>query len=192
MKDNLQNNSANSLYLALIHSPVVNKNGKAIGSALTTIDLHDIARAARTFGVKGFYVVTPFEDQQTLAHKIIEHWTDGVGGEINPDRKDALELIRVVSTFEDACSDIKNEHTKKLVTIGTSAKEYGNSASILELKEELNKENPCIVAFGTAWGLSEEFIENCDMILEPIKGKGEFNHLSVRSAVSIYLDRICH
>lgn len=188
MEDNLENN----LYIALIHSPVVNKHGKAIGSALTTIDLHDIARAAKTFGVKRFYVVTPFEDQQVLAQKIIEHWTDGVGGEVNPDRKKALELIRVASTFEDACSDITNEHKIKLVTIGTSAKEYGNSASIVKLKKELNKENPCIVAFGTAWGLSEEFIENCDMILEPIKGEGEFNHLSVRSAVSIYLDRICN
>ena len=188
MEDNLENN----LYIALIHSPVVNKHGKAIGSALTTIDLHDIARAARTFGVKRFYVVTPFEDQQVLAKKIIEHWTNGVGGEVNPDRKKALELIRVSSTFEDACSDIANEHKIKLITIGTSAKEYENSASIVKLKKELNKENPCIVAFGTAWGLSEGFVENCDMILESIKGKGEFNHLSVRSAVSIYLDRICN
>ena len=188
LKDNLTHN----LYVALIHSPVVNRNGKAIGSALTTIDLHDIARASMTFGVKKFYVVTPFEDQQTLTHKIIEHWTDGVGGEINPDRKAALELIRVASTFEDACTDIANEHDKQLVTIGTSAKEHGKSASIVELKEELNKENPYIIAFGTAWGLAEEFIENCDMILEPIKGSGEFNHLSVRSAVSIYLDRICN
>lgn len=182
----------NNLYLALIHSPVVNKNGKEIGSALTTIDLHDIARAGMTFGVKGFYVVTPFEDQQTLAHRIIEHWTNGIGGEVNPDRKQALKLIRVASTFEDACADIKNEQENKLITIGTSAKENGNSASIKELKKELDTENSHIMAFGTAWGLSEGFIEDCDMILEPIKGKGEFNHLSVRSAVSIYLDRICN
>ncbi len=180
----------NNIYLALIHSPVVNKNGKAIGSALTTIDLHDIARAAMTFGASGFYVVTPFEDQQILAHKIIEHWTDGVGGEINPDRKQALELIKVASTFEDACADINSHHKKRLITIGTSAKDYKNSTSILMLKGMLNKENPHILAFGTAWGLSEQFVENCDMILEPIKGKGDFNHLSVRSAVSIYLDRI--
>jgi hypothetical protein len=182
----------NNLHLALIHSPVVNKNGKAIGSALTTIDLHDIARAAMTFGVKKFYVVTPFEDQQTLAHKIIEHWTDGIGGEVNPDRKDALELVKVASTFEDVCIDIGNEYTNKLITIGTSAKEYGNSTSIEKFKEELDKETPYVMAFGTAWGLSEGFIDNCDMILEPIKGNGDFNHLSVRSAVSIYMDRICN
>jgi len=179
-----------NLYLALVHSPVVNRNGKAIGSALTTIDLHDIARASMTFGVKGFYVVTPFEDQQALTHKIIEHWTKGIGGVINPGRKDALELIRVASSFEDACADIKQENKSPLVTIGTSAKEYGDSVSILEFKGQLNKENPHILAFGTAWGLSQGFIDNCDTILEPIKGKGDFNHLSVRSAVSIYLDRI--
>ncbi len=179
-----------NFYIALLHSPVVNKNGKAIGSALTTIDLHDIARVAMTFGVKGFYVVTPFEDQQILTRKIIEHWTDGVGGEVNPDRKRALELVRVASTFEDACSDIYKGHKKRVVTIGTSAKEYGNSTSLGEFKNKLDNENPFILAFGTAWGLSEQFIGNCDMILEPIRGKGDFNHLSVRSAVSIYMDRI--
>ena len=48
-----------NLYVALIHHPVVNKNGMIIGSAVTNMDLHDIARAGRTFGVRGYYVVTP-------------------------------------------------------------------------------------------------------------------------------------
>ena len=182
----------NNFYIALIHSPVVNREGKTIGSALTTIDLHDIARAAMTFGAKGFYVVTPFEDQQELAYKIIEHWTDGIGGKINPDRKKALELIRVASTFEDACSDIFKKEAKKVFTIGTSAKKIGNKASIEELKRKINNTKAYVIAFGTAWGLTDKFIEDCNMILEPIAGDGEFNHLSVRSAVSIYLDRICH
>jgi tRNA (guanine37-N1)-methyltransferase len=171
----LKHLSKNNLYLALIHYPVSNKKGNTIASALTTIDMHDIARAAITFGVKGFYVVTPLMDQQVLAHEVIAHWTDGVGGVLNPFRKQALELIRVVSTFEDAVQDIKNERHMPVVTIATSAVRHDNA-----------------VPFGTAWGMSSEFIQNCDYILEPVQGINGYNHLSVRSAVSIILDRICH
>ncbi len=188
----LKYNLMDDLFIALVHSPVVNRNGKEIGSALTTIDLHDIARASMTFGVRGFYVVTPFKDQQILSQRIIEHWTEGIGGDINPGRKKALGLIRVASSFEQACSDIYGKYDKKPVTIGTSAKEYKKSLSIAEFKKQPLWDRPCMIAFGTAWGLTEQFIENCDMVLEPIKGLGEFNHLSVRSAVSIYLDRICN
>ena len=59
--------STHNLYVALVHYPVMNRKGMPIGSALTTIDMHDIARASRTFGIKGFYVVTPFADQADLA-----------------------------------------------------------------------------------------------------------------------------
>jgi hypothetical protein len=33
-------------------------------------------------------------------------------------------------------------------------------------------------------------MEQADYILEPIYGPGEYNHLSVRSAVAIILDRL--
>ncbi len=91
----------------MIHFPVMNKKDQPIGSALTTIDLHDIARASITFGVRGFFVVTPYEDQANLATQVIDHWTKGVGGELNPFRKKALELIRVSKTFEDALKEIE-------------------------------------------------------------------------------------
>lgn len=112
----------NNLFVALIHFPVMNKKDQPIGSALTTIDLHDIARASITFGVRGFYVITPYEDQVTLANQVIEHWTKGVGGKLNPFRKDALELIRVTKTFEDAVFLIEQERKEPVVTIATSAK----------------------------------------------------------------------
>ena len=54
------------LYVALIHYPVVNKNGETIASALTNLDLHDISRAAKTYGLEAFCVVTPLEDQKDL------------------------------------------------------------------------------------------------------------------------------
>lgn len=39
-------------------------------------------------------------------------------------------------------------------------------------------------------GLIEEVMESSDYILEPIRGKAVYNHLSVRAAVAIILDRL--
>ena len=179
-----------NLYVALIHFPVINKKDQAIGSALTTIDLHDIARASITFGVKGFYVITPYEDQAELAEQVIAHWTKGVGGTLNPFRKNALELIRVEKSFEDAVKLLEEKHKEPVVTIATSAKQTKGSIPTNVLKQKLTSKAPHIIAFGTAWGLADDLIETCDYILDPIYGDADYNHLSVRSAASIYLDRI--
>ena len=176
--------------MALIHFPVMNKLGKPIGSALTTIDLHDIARASITFGVRGFFVVTPYEDQEMLATQVVEHWTKGVGGKLNPFRKKALELIRVSRTFEDVLNEIEQERDEPVVKIATSAKKISGSIGIQELRQKLDNKSSHLLVFGTAWGLAEELIDTCDFILNPIVGNTEYNHLSVRSAASIYLDRI--
>lgn len=180
----------NNLYVALVHFPVKNKKGIPIGSALTTIDLHDIARASITFGVRGFYVVTPFEDQALLAAQVTDHWTKGVGGKLNPFRKQALELIRVTPTFRDAVEDIGKERQEAVVTVATSATPAPDAVSVAMLREKLDDKVSHVLVFGTAWGLADEFMDACDHILEPIFGTSEYNHLSVRSAASIYLDRI--
>ncbi len=180
----------NNLYVVLIHFPVMNKKDQTIGSALTTIDLHDIARASITFGVRGFFVVTPYEDQVKLATQVIDHWTKGVGGKINPFRKKALELIKVTKTFEDALKEIEQERDEPVITITTSAKKISGSITTRDLRQKLESQASHVLIFGTAWGLAKELIDRCDYILHPITGNSEYNHLSVRSAVSIYLDRI--
>ncbi len=182
--------SESDIYVALIHYPVMNKKNQPIGSALTTIDMHDIARASITFGVKGFFVVTPYEDQALIANQVIEHWTKGVGGKLNPFRKDALELIHVTQTFEDMITWLKEKKKKPVVTIATSAKKTAGSIDIKRLKQELENDASHVLIFGTAWGLADELIDSCNYILDPINGSAEYNHLSVRSAASIYLDRI--
>ena len=179
-----------TLYLALIHHPVVNKKGQITGSALTNMDLHDIARAGRTFGVKAYYVVTPYEDQKTLAVQIMDHWTTGHGGTVNPARKSALERVRVADTFEAVCHDIEKEQGGPLVKVATSANAQGSVLSCRALAQQLKTNTPHLLVFGTAWGLAPEVTEQCEYILEPIQGAGSYNHLSVRSAASIYLDRL--
>ncbi|MCA1795251.1 MAG: RNA methyltransferase [Desulfotignum sp.] len=179
-----------NLYLALVHFPVVNRKNEPIGSALTTIDLHDIARACMTFGVNGFYVVTPYQDQAKLADQVIRHWLHGEGGRQNPSRKQALERVRVTDTIETATNQIQKERNQPVVTIATSAKKHNNTISTRQLRQRLCSNTSHVLIFGTAWGLAQELMDNCDMQLDPITGTGDYNHLSVRSAASIYLDRL--
>lgn len=176
--------------MALIHYPVVNKNGEVIASAVTNLDLHDIARASKTYGVIGYYVVTPLEDQKALVEKIISHWVTGVGAAYNPVRREALELIRVKDSVAAVIEDIRNRGEGMPKTVVTSAREYPRSIGYETFREMLETGSPYLLNFGTAWGLSESLISEADYVLNPIKGKCGYNHLSVRSAVSVILDRV--
>jgi len=180
----------NDIYIALIHYPVVNKKGDSIASALTTIDMHDIARAGKTFGVKGIFIVTPLEDQKVLAQEVIDHWVLGVGGQLNPFRKQALELISITSSFDETVDRITRENGKPVISVATSAAAHKGAIGAESFSQKLDNKFSYVIAFGTAWGLSNDFIESCNNVLEPVKGTAGYNHLSVRSAVSILLDRI--
>ena len=179
-----------NLYVALIHYPVVNKNGETIASALTNLDLHDISRAAKTYGLKAFFVVTPLEDQKDLVKKIISHWTTGIGGEYNPKRRSALELIRVYDSFPEALDRIAATEGSDPITIATCARKYPANISHEKLRTMFNNGKPYLLVLGTAWGLTEEFISRADYVLEPIVGNTDYNHLSVRSAAAIIFDRL--
>lgn len=182
--------SQTSLYLALVHYPVTNKNGEVIASALTNFDLHDIARAACTFGACGFYCVTPLADQQEIAKTIASHWQTGFGSEYNPKRRQALNLIKVCDAIEDAVQDICALEQQAPLVIATSAQQMPNACDFKAVKDSLVKGCPHLLLFGTAWGLCPEVFDNADFILEPIEGDTGYNHLSVRSAASIMLDRL--
>ena len=106
MVNDFKNSNIPNLYVALVHYPVVNKNGDVITSSVTNLDLHDIARVAKTYGIKSFYVVTPLADQKALVEKIVSHWTEGLGAKYNPKRREALELIRIEETLEKVVDDI--------------------------------------------------------------------------------------
>ncbi|MGD8991097.1 MAG: RNA methyltransferase [Desulfobacterales bacterium] len=179
-----------SLYAALIHHPVVNKNGQTIASALTNLDLHDISRATKTFGLKAFFVVTPLEDQIELIQKIISHWTEGIGAQYNPKRRSALEMIRVSSSYADVIERVTVSEGTQPKTIATSARQAPANISYQKCRTMLNDNKPYVLALGTAWGLSQEFLSAADYVLEPIAGNTGYNHLSVRSAAAIIFDRL--
>jgi len=179
-----------NLYLALAHYPVVNKNGDIIASAVTNLDLHDISRAAKTYGVRRFFVVTPLEDQRALVKKIVSHWTMGVGAEYNALRKDALELIHTEGSLKEVVDHIKRLGDGSPKTVMTCARSFARNISYSRFREILKNGGSYLLVFGTAWGLADSLLTSAEYILEPIRGNTDYNHLSVRSAVSVILDRL--
>ena len=176
--------------MALMHYPVVNRNGDIITSAVTNLDIHDMSRAAKTYGVKAFYIVTPLMDQQQLVKKITSHWTEGAGAEYNPTRRKALELISIKSSLDGVVGDIRNKCESFPKIVVTSSKKFERKLDIDVFRTMLQNEGTYLLLFGTAWGLTEKFINSADYLLEPIKGCTDYNHLSVRSAAAIILDRL--
>lgn len=182
---------AGELSVALMHHPVLNKEGKVITSSITNLDLSDIARSARTFGLAQYYVVHPAKTLRRLVAKICEHWAEGYGLTYNPNRTEALERITLVPNFDDVLIDIEQRTGKLPKIITTSAKRDASTISYDAMRSQLaSNDEPHLLILGTGWGLSDEFMARGDYRLEPVEGWTEYNHLSVRAAAAIMFDRL--
>jgi hypothetical protein len=179
------------LFLALIHYPVVNRRGEVIASAITNLDLHDLARSGHTFNVEACYVVTPLKDQQILARDLLDHWCKGVGFELHPERGSALKRLKIADSLQEVTEDIRKACGYPPVVWATSARELEGSLSHHSARKALrDSDRPCLLLFGTAWGLAQSVLDEADYILEPIRGVDGYNHLSVRCAAAILMDRL--
>ena len=89
------------VYIALLHAPVVNRKGAIVTTAVTNMDIHDISRSAKTYGMKGYFIVTPIEDQHELVGRILGHWATDRSKTYHPDRFAAVSLVRLVHSFEE-------------------------------------------------------------------------------------------
>lgn len=183
--------SPSNVGIALLHYPVYDRNRQVVVTAVTNLDIHDIARAARTFGLGRYYLVTPVVEQQAMAERIRRHWVEGWGAEYNPKRKDALELVQVVPSLDFLLDRITKEKGRRPRLVVTGARGVPNAVSFPFMAETLrDPEQQFLLLFGTGWGMTQDVFARADYVLEPVKGPGEYNHLSVRSAVSIILDRL--
>ncbi len=181
-----------ALYLALVHYPVSNKNGEVVSTSITNLDIHDLARSAKTFGAAGVFFVTPVPSQQWFARRIIAHWSKGVGAVYNPTRKEALELARLVNDLEAVRETLRQETGREPRFVATTAKQRPEAISYAAFRTILDEDEAtgyCLV-FGTGWGLHADLFSQMDFVLEPVKGPSDYNHLSVRAAVAVILDRL--
>ena len=184
-------NNSMRLYIGLLHYPVYNKNDQKIASAITNVDIHDLSRLAKTYGAKRFFIITPLEDQKKLIERIINHWLVGYGASYNRHRKQAMELTAVVQSLEESIREISEIEGETPILIATDAARHDQkNISYTDAIEILDSKRTVLLIFGTGWGLHKEVINKVDVVLKPIEGNTDYNHLSVRTAAGIILDRL--
>jgi hypothetical protein len=179
------------VYVALIHYPIKGKDGSIISTAVTNLDVHDIARTARTYNLKGYYIVTNLKAQQDMVSKMLKFWREGFGSRYNPSRAESLKLVKLKPYLEDVLEDIEKIEGEKPLIFFTSAKKREGDMSFEEGRRIIMEtDRPVLILLGTGWGLPDEILVISDYILEPIRAGSDFNHLSVRAAAAIIIDRL--
>lgn len=181
----------NNIYLGLVHYPVYNKNSEVVCTSVTNFDIHDISRTCKTYDIKGYHIIVPLDAQKELTERILGYWKDGFGANHNKDREEAFSTTHATESIEKAIAEIEKAEGKTPKIITTSAKIFPNSISYENLSKQMFEDDEVyLLLFGTGWGLTDEIMDQSTHILEPIRGNARYNHLSVRSAVSIILDRL--
>jgi hypothetical protein len=174
---------------ALVHYPVLDRQGAVVTTAITNLDLHDIARSVHTYGLDKLYVVHPISAQRELAQRVKEHWTSGSGARRIPDRSPAIAGLEIVETLDDAVRALG----PGAEVWTTSANPRGASLTHAEGRTRLAVEGPpVLIVFGTGWGLAEAVNARAQAQLAPIVSRRTdgYNHLSVRAAAAILFDRL--
>ncbi len=177
--------------IALVHHPVLDGAGSVVTTAITNLDVHDLARSARAYGCHRYFLVHPIQAQRALVERICRHWLEGAGGRRIPDRKEALALVRVAASLEDVFRELGGRDAVEVWV--TAARDVGTPTPLSTARGALVVGNkPVLVVFGTGWGLDSSVIAGADRILAPIRAATAtgYNHLSVRSACAIVLDRL--
>lgn len=178
-------------YVALVHYPVYDRQRRIVSTSVTNLDIHDIARSCSTYGLAQYFIIHPVGAQRQLVERVLGYWDDGPGQDQNDFRRAALSRVCVVQTTDEAVSAIANTHGQPPLVVGTTARSTAGCSSAAALRGRLSKEQrPLLLVMGTGWGLADDFMSTVDDVLEPIQGNSPYNHLSVRSATAILLDRL--
>jgi hypothetical protein len=177
---------------ALVHYPVVDRAGDVITTAITNLDLHDLSRTACTYGASDLFIVHPVLAQRDLAQRVRDHWVGGSGARRIPTREPAMSLVRIVPNLADVMQALGGR--EKIDVYATSARAQGTkSVGFAEARSKLGSgERTVLLLFGTGWGLANDVLDAADALLAPVEGCGAsgYNHLSVRAAFAIVLDRL--
>lgn len=180
------------VYIGLVHYPVRDREGNVVTTAVTNLDVHDISRASRTYGLAGYFVITPIEAQRELVGAILEHWVRGSGRKRVPERGEALSLCRTIASIDDAKQAIEATHGKPPHVVVTAARLPSGRSPVPchEVRKAMREgDRPWLILLGTGHGLEASVLEQAELALPPIR-PGTYNHLSVRAACAILLDRL--
>lgn len=185
------------IFTALVHHPCVDRTGREYTTALTNVDLHDIARSGRTYGVEQMFVVTPVTLQQRMVGEVVSHWTTGEGARRNERRAEAMRRVTAAASLAAAREKIAEQTGASPLVAVTSAQMPDADVSWDGLRKRVRESTrPVLVVFGTGWGLAPSVLEQADLrlpaiVVDPDTGMDDgYNHLSVRAAAAITLDRL--
>jgi hypothetical protein len=185
------------IFVALVHHPVLNRDGQVVTTAVTNVDIHDVARSARTYGCRAAFIVTPISEQRRLCGRILTHWLEGDGAVYNPHRADAMSRLVVLDSLEAARAHIRETTGFDPLLVVTGAKLREGITPYAALRRRIETEDGALLlCFGTGHGLAPEVIDSATLrlpALEAASAQAEapsYNHLSVRSALAIILDRL--
>ncbi len=182
-----------SVYIALVHWPIKGKTGEDVATSVTHFDIHDIARVSKAYGVKNYFIIHKVQEQLMYVSRVLSHWQTGEGSGLNAKRQEALKTIELSESISKAKESIQKKEGSTPLVIATAARSDldKKKISFKDLRGWQGSE-PLLLLFGTGYGLADEALEQADLLLEPIKGAPpqDYRHLSVRSAVSICLDRL--
>lgn len=177
-----------NLYVALVHWPVLNKQGEITAVSLTNLDIHDIARVCHSYGLGGYYLSTPLQDQQALADRLIKHWSTGEGQRANPDRTLAVQRVQIHNNVHEVAAQVREQAGADPWIVATSARDEGG-VPCSAVRRRLEQQ-PVLLILGTGSGLAPQVMAAADEVLRPLRCFDTYNHLSVRSAAAIIIDRI--
>jgi hypothetical protein len=178
------------LAIALVHHPVLDGTGAIVTTAVTNLDVHDLARSARSYGCTDYFVAHPIAAQRELVQRILSHWTEGSSGRRIPDRREALTVLRIVDSLTAAVEALGGREAVEIWV--TAARALGPALAFGDARGRLEGEGKAVLlVFGTGWGLAPSVLADADALLEPIRAATtDYNHLSVRAACAIALDRL--
>ncbi len=183
-----------TLHIALVHYPTVDKQGDVAATSVTNLDIHDLSRAGRTYGTDGFWIVHPYPPMHRYVHRVLRHWKEGWGSTYNPTRKESLHVTEMANDLGEVAARLETAYPgREVVWVATSARRTATHLEYREMRRWLADENDdrvFVLVFGTGWGLHPCAMEEMDFVLEPVCGPTDWNHLSVRAAAGIILDRL--
>jgi hypothetical protein len=183
--------------VVLLHYPVTNREGDLITTSVTNLDIHDISRSCRTYEVDHYYLVTPILEQKALVDRVLGHWETGKSREWHPDRFEALGRVQLLPYFHEVKADLNARYPGlKLEVAMPDARPLPNQLNYQETREKWEEESEVgvkVIVLGTGWGVAPAFYSEVHRFLGPIYGPlgaDGYNHLSVRAAAAIILDRL--
>lgn len=179
--------TAPCLHVALVHHPVVDRTGDVITATIDHFDVFDASRLSMAYPIGTVFIVNPEPSQRALAERLIAHGTDAHRSE---DRAGVTHKTRWVPDLDAAIEAVREQAGRAPRTVATSAQPHPRAIEFAELRLLLQRGDPHLLLLGKASGLAEDLLARADLRLRPIDAGTGWNHLSVRSALAIMIDRL--